>query len=267
MRGGGKQIHAAVHGLVDEEGFLLRNTPGLVGWWRKTKINSSGGLITSWSDETGNYPLSQTTEARRPAYSADGWNGGPCAIFEASTEGRILRNNAIATDIMAGNDTPFSILCVLSGIGTRAASRCLWQSYLAGTTYMQAFNTSASPYKMSMRRYVNPETVNVTPAAADAGWYPGDGVKHGVFVEFNGTTVRILMIYADITLDSGSIAMDTASFGGNQFTIGSNIAASTTLQYPMKLVEVSLFNRVLPAATLTNLANLTRATHGLDNKP
>lgn len=57
----------------------------LKAWWAPLEGSNytlNGSNIASWTDEIGGYVLSQATAASQPAYSAAGYGGQPCAVFD-----------------------------------------------------------------------------------------------------------------------------------------------------------------------------------------
>ncbi|HYG26010.1 MAG TPA: hypothetical protein VD906_03815 [Caulobacteraceae bacterium] len=61
----------------------------LKAWWAPLEganhtLNGSG--VASWTDEVGGYVVSQATASSQPTYSAAGFNGGACAMFDGSND-------------------------------------------------------------------------------------------------------------------------------------------------------------------------------------
>jgi hypothetical protein len=61
----------------------------LKAWWAPLEGSNytlNGSAVASWTDEVGGYVLSQSTAANQPAYSATGYGGRACAVFDGSND-------------------------------------------------------------------------------------------------------------------------------------------------------------------------------------
>ena len=60
-------------------------TNGLTAWFKADLgVTQSGGVVTGWTDQTGNNSTTQTTQANQPTYIANDINGKPAVHFNGS---------------------------------------------------------------------------------------------------------------------------------------------------------------------------------------
>lgn len=127
----------------------------LVAWWsadRADLITTSGGLITSWKDVVAGYDKVQGTGTARPAYSATGFNGAPCADYDGSDDQLTLTGVPAPFPIGAdpcemwvvfdneapGADTATRRLFTYGG-ATTATARAITLVGTAGTQFLSGF--------------------------------------------------------------------------------------------------------------------------------
>jgi len=82
-------------------------TNGLVLWFKADAgVTQSGGSVSAWADQTGNYPVTQSTGASQPLYVASDSNGEPALRFGGSS---FLQN---ALNMGAGMNADITLIYV-----------------------------------------------------------------------------------------------------------------------------------------------------------
>jgi hypothetical protein len=247
----------------------LSSSPLLVGRWNGFQsINVSGAVSSLVNHKPGGLDLAQATVGRRPTFLASGWDGKP-AIKLDDTDGtaRGLRQNAIATSVIAGDDRPFSIYIVSQAWDARSATlKVLWQAY-AAAGYTQVYETATSDYWDTFRRFGSAtKTINGASPAGN-GWRPGNGVKHCSVAEFNGTQGRLRNVYANATNDSGLQDFDINPISPTVFVIGCQQSFSANSTAKRILADIWIFSGVLNSAEDTFLLQELNKEWGFSNQP
>ncbi len=72
-------------------------------WWAET-IVSSGGLVSQWTDGSGNgRHYIQSNGSLKPALGGTGFNGNPWILFAWAGSGTFLVNNAVVSDVVSAS--------------------------------------------------------------------------------------------------------------------------------------------------------------------
>lgn len=92
--------------------WIVRDAPGVAGWYAASVVSVSGANITSWTDQSGN-GRDLSAEAASPTLVASVYNGQPTARFVAASSQSMSR---ASTDIFGTG--AWAIFAVAKGTGS-----------------------------------------------------------------------------------------------------------------------------------------------------
>jgi hypothetical protein len=240
---------AAKIGYFRPTGFDPRSISGLASWWDAadaSTITTVSGAVSRWNDKVGSRNLIQNTETRRPAYTANYYQGLAAVTFDGSDD------SLAATSLPSLAVSPLTFIACIDSLASSGATdrgvlllgtSANTTSYSNGGGLQLVANSLGRAVRKAFEFYARASSGGLEVEVADLSTAQPVG-KRILSVTANGTTGSLFQSGAQVDSQSASVATST-----DRVYFGSLLESnSLNFFWNGRILEVVVFNRALTSA-------------------